>query len=631
MSSLRLYLAAVLFFVFSLFSGCSLFRPVGDAVSDGYENTVAYFNSYYNASRLFSEAEDDILAAETKQRAVEGFSNRRVTPSGAPMTKLNAVIDKCSNILSFQPGSALVDDALFLIGKSYFYQTEFLKSERKFSELISFAPDGPLTMEASLWRAKTLLELKDDEEGLPETRSVIQKALESGEEEIAGEANLILGTFLARRGDFEEAIAAYAEAVRLSGNDMVKTTAQFRIGEVRMGLGEFSDAAEEFFLAGEYANESGLYIASHQMAVQALRKSGQFDRAMETSQNLSDDYRSAGHEKAIEFERALILNARGDKEGAIGLFTMIDTTSGKSELGAKAAFELGRIHEATGDYQKAQASYTRAASFPVPEIFATAREKAGAFGRYLVLKSQREKRDSLLRSFESGLADSLLPKMNQDSLQRLQAVNAYDLGEVFYAELQKPDSAEMWYRTALENLNDSTRTPRVLFILAEFSKDGSEELYETIIKSYPLSPYAVRAKMKLGLQEESVVDSAAFVYQKAEANVESGEYQEAIGQFKDITRTYPESPFAAKSAYALGWIYEHRLQQPDTALSFYRSLVEHFGTSEYARVVRPRIQMGEAPPDSAGAKQGMPGEPDEQRMEKSLREKPKRDTKVIIE
>lgn len=628
MSSLRSYLAAVLFSLISLVSGCSVFRPVGNAVSDGYENTVAYFNSYYNASKLFHEAEDDILAAETKRRATEGFSERRVTPSGAPMTKLNAVIDKCSNILSFQPGSALVDDALFLIGKSYFYQTEFLKSERKFSELISFAPEGPLALEASLWRAKTLLELKNDEEGLPETRLLIQKSLEAGEEEMAGEANLILGTFLARRGDSEEAVAAYAEAVRLAGSDVVKATAQFRIGEVKMASGEFPAAADAFFLAGEYADESGLYIASHQMAVRALRESEQFDRALETNQNLSDDYRSAGHENAIAFEKALTLYRKGDEEEAVRLFTMIDTTGGKSELASKAAFELGRIHEAAGDYQRAQAGYARATSFPVPEILATAREKAGAFSRYLALKSQRTLRDSLLQSFESELADSLRPRMNRDSLRALQAVNAYDLAEVFYADLQKPDSAEVWYQTALEGLNDSTRTPRILFILAEFSKAGPERLYEEIINTYPRSPYATRAKMKLGLQEESVVDSAEFVYRKAEENVEAGEFQKAIGQFKDITRVYPESPFAAKGAYAIGWIYEHRLQQADTALSYYRSLVEHFGTSEYARAVRRRIQVGGEPQDSAGVRQEMP---DERRMEERLRERPKRDTKVIIE
>ncbi|MEX1138656.1 MAG: tetratricopeptide repeat protein [Bacteroidota bacterium] len=631
MSSLRSYFIAVLFVTLSLLSGCAIFRPVGNAVSDGYDNTVAYFNSYYNASRLFHEAEDEILEAEKKRRALEGFSDRRVTPSGAPMTKLTAVIDKCSNILAFQPESALVDDALFLIGKSFFYQTEFLKSERKFSELLAFASDGPLAMEASLWRVKTLLELKNEEEGLPETRAFIQKALDSGEEETAGEASLILGHFSARRGDSQEALTAYQEAVRLSGDEMIRARAQFSIGNVRMELGEFSDAADAYLQAGEYSDEPGLYIASHQMAIKAMREAGEFDKALEISHNLAEDYRFVSHEKAIVFEEAVTLHAKGDRGEAVNLFTMVDTTGTKTELGAKAAFELGRIHEESGEYEKALAAYMRATGFPVPSIFATARQKSGAFTRYLALKSQRAKWDSLLWSLDSAQADTIRPTLNRDSLHTLQAVNAYDLGEVFYSELEKPDSAEVWYRMALGNINDSTRAPRILFILAELLKDGPERLYEEIIKSYPRSHYAVRAKMKLGIQGESVVDSAAFVYRKAEESLESGEFRKAVGELKDIARVYPESPFAAKSAYALGWIYEHKLHHPDTALTFYRSLVEHFGNSDYARVVRRRLQLGTASADSvAGAREKLK-ENDERRMDQKLPEKPSRDKKVIIE
>jgi tetratricopeptide (TPR) repeat protein len=227
MSSHRSFFIATLFFIASLLPSCTIFRPVGVAISDGYENTVAYFNSYYNASNLFDEAEDEILSAEKKQRGVDGFADHRIDPPGSASTKLSTVIDKCSNILSFQPGSALVDDALLLIGKSYFYQAEFLKSERKFSELLSFAPSGPLALEASLWKAKALYELRN-EDGIQETRTLIQEAIESGEGEIAGEGNLILGHFFSRRGDLQEAIGAYQEAIRLSGNETIRATAQFR-------------------------------------------------------------------------------------------------------------------------------------------------------------------------------------------------------------------------------------------------------------------------------------------------------------------------------------------------------------------------------------------------------------------
>ena len=34
-------------------SGCSVFSAIGGWFSDSYDDTIAYFNAYYNAKRLF--------------------------------------------------------------------------------------------------------------------------------------------------------------------------------------------------------------------------------------------------------------------------------------------------------------------------------------------------------------------------------------------------------------------------------------------------------------------------------------------------------------------------------------------------------------------------------------------------
>jgi hypothetical protein len=120
---------------------------VGDAISLQYENTVSYFNAFYNARRLFSEAEDEIMASRWALRG----KDLPATPAGIPSTakaKLNLVIDKCSNILVFHSTSSYVDDALFLVGKSFFYQEEYLKADRKFEEMLSQYPTSSLHLEA---------------------------------------------------------------------------------------------------------------------------------------------------------------------------------------------------------------------------------------------------------------------------------------------------------------------------------------------------------------------------------------------------------------------------------------------------------------------------------------------------
>jgi hypothetical protein len=74
------------------------------------------------------------------------------------------------------------------------------------------------------------------------------------------------------------------------------------------------------------------------------------------------------------------------------------------------------------------------------------------------------------------------------------------------------------------------------------------------------------------------------------------------------------------------------LHRPDTALSFYKNLVEHFGSTQYAGAVRNRLQLAEGSPDSLSTPVQRPKKPDERRHEeKDVEKKAPRDKKEIIE
>lgn len=90
-----------------LLSGCAVFGPIGEWFSQGYENTVSYFNAYYNAERLFAEAEEEILTANLATRGKATSTAQVVTIPNTAKQKLTLVIDKCSNILSFSPASEI--------------------------------------------------------------------------------------------------------------------------------------------------------------------------------------------------------------------------------------------------------------------------------------------------------------------------------------------------------------------------------------------------------------------------------------------------------------------------------------------------------------------------------------------
>jgi tetratricopeptide (TPR) repeat protein len=124
-------------------SGCS----VGEFIA-------SYFNTYYNAQRLFSEAEEEVWNQPDTRLLGRNLLAQFTIPSGT-RTKFLSVIEKTSKLLQYHPESNLVDNALLMIGMSYYYQAEYPKAERKFIELLDGYPSSNLAVEAKLMLAYT--------------------------------------------------------------------------------------------------------------------------------------------------------------------------------------------------------------------------------------------------------------------------------------------------------------------------------------------------------------------------------------------------------------------------------------------------------------------------------------------
>jgi len=594
-------------------SGCVIFEPVGNAISHGYQNTVAYFNSYYNASRLFNDAEDEIQTAQRTARS-KGIAPEDVPVPPGARQKLTTVIDKCSNVLSFYPNSTFVDDALFLIGKSYYYQGDFLKAERKFAEMLSQYPNSNINLDARLWYLKTLNRLKKDEEANRVAATLLQAAEEQGEEEIAAEGYANVGEIDLRQEQPEKALESYRHAIRLSSDDEWRAEIQSRVGAVLFDQGKFGEAAAEFAKVSDFTSEPSLVFSSRISEIRSLRLAGELTAALQRCDELMDDYRFLANTQQIRFERGVTLVKNGDLRRGMDELTIVDTTAARTEVGARAAFELGMIYEQTiGDLATAKDEFSKSLTFPVPDILPEARKHQLALTRYLSLTSARERTDSVLALVDSvrqlanvDSAGQVLLSLSPDSLKEVCATHAYGVGEVFYADLDDPDSAIVWYRRALE-VEDSVRTPRIKYILAEMAAANpdkhygdSKTMFEEIVRKYPRSIYAMRANIQLGVPVDTVkTDPGKDLYKQAEALLDSGNTRGAMSHLRTIAREYPLSPFAPKSVYTIGWLYEHILDKPDSALSEYRMLVQTYAASSYAGAIKSRIPAAEvAPPDS---------------------------------
>jgi tetratricopeptide (TPR) repeat protein len=705
---IRITLRSICLVIVFLLNGCAVFRPVGHAISQGYENSVSYFNGYYNAKWLFDEAEDEILVDALAKRGQTIPTGTAIQIPASAKEKLLKVIDKCSNILAFHSTSTLVDDALILIGKSFFYQAEYLKAERKFSELLTQYPNSSLVLEAQIWYALTEEKLEKIEAGISMCESTITAAQVNGETRIEAQAHRILSRLYLQDKLTDKAVLECEKEIALLSDDNKKAEAYINLANIYFSEGQYEKAAEiylqvEGFTSDIYSN----YYSKVQAAI-AYREIKEYKKGLTLVNAMIENFRYKTFLPNILFERAFNYVASGRINEAIDEYIYIDTTYKTSEYAPHSAYELGVLYEKEiGDYQSALKYYAQVNLTPEQKFVIDGRLKFTALTRYFAARKKLETADSLLfvlrdttreatldslltflsdtsmqdstsfsqlkpsvldstksknaitvfqhtqsrldslkilrsrldsiqhtigqassrhsrikadsltslRSYADSLqqriflvssqlvlpgADSVLNSrirtvsqpvlISADSLDVLKSIAAQDLGDVFYTELVVPDSAFFWYEKSLTWNYSPIRSPRILFILAELTgtnvknKDqASEKYYARLSHDFPESIYTEEARRILGKENYvKQVDSAAIYYEEAEKHIDAKQHAKAVKKLRSIAQSYAKSPFAAKSEYAIAWIYENHLSQPDSALAQYKYVKKKYTGTKYA-------------------------------------------------
>jgi tetratricopeptide (TPR) repeat protein len=645
--SFQLCLTVLVLLMAFFFTGCSVFSTIGDSISQGYENMISYFNGYYNAKNLFNDAEDEIKTTELAARGKEIPASQVNQIPATAKQKLGQVVDKCSNILAFHSSSSLVDNALLLIGKSFFYQMEYLKAERKFIELLAQFPNSSLALEAQLWYARTEEKLGKLNDGIRLGDATVSTAQNDHNSEIETQAHLLLGVLYRRMNQMEKSIAEYDKAISLTGDDFIKGSAQISLGDIYFTSGQYNKAAETYLRTGEYTSDiySNYYSKLH--ASIAYRESGEPKKGLSLVDEMVDDFRYREYLSSILYERANNYALSGRRDDAINVYYFIDTAYAKTEFSIRSAYQLGLI------YEKELGLYSQALKFDSVvnaatglNIIAEGHRKFVALTRYFDAWHRLNMADSMLLVLsdtayksmkdtvhtlaadsiqkKAGLIDSLRATSDSlkgknvvqdtthgkspvqvtrqpvlpsaDSLHMLKSIAAQELGDIFYSEIVVPDSAFYWYNKSLLWSYKNSSNARILYILAELSRTNPErkyptpeEYYSRLDHDFPESMYAEEARRFLRkISSLAKTDTALEYFTQSEKQVDAKEYEKAIATLRFIVQSFPQSPVAARSEYAIGWIMEHRLAQPESARDQYKRVIKNYKGTKYAQAASNR-------------------------------------------
>ncbi len=215
--------------------------------------------------------------------------------------------------------------------------------------------------------------------------------------------------------------------------------------------------------------------------------------------------------------------------------------------------------------------------------------------------SHSARADSLRRLGKQRSSGQML-SVTVDSVHSLLAQSYYELGALFYLELNDPDSAKYWYLKILDDYPTSRYVPRTYYALAEVYRTTADSgkadsLDKIILARYPATEYGRKLKSLTGGVNisDTTIAPVAMKYTTAESTLIAGRTDEALRKFKEIASLQPRDALSSKAAYAVGWIYENTLGNNDSAAVWYKKILKTDSTSIYASIVRPKLAVKENP------------------------------------
>ncbi len=598
-----------------------------------WSNFKTYFNTYYNANELFLEAETEVKALRKK---MFNFEEEKI--SNNISKKFDEVIEKTSAIMQYNKDSDYFEDALLMTGKSFYYQQNYSRALRKFAEL-EIIPESEMALENSLWIGKTHFQLRDFKKALNKLDEVKVNALEEDNQEILEEVyKSKIGYFLYEK-DYQTATNEIKEFLETDISDELRAEVLYELGFLYVQLEDFQEAEKALVQVEDYSPTPETEFKSRFELAKIQKNFGNTEKSLELLNELRDEGKFADNLDKIDLEIGKINYEIGNIELALDSFTEVDTSFTKTEAGGIACFYRAEIIENhIHDYDSALAFYKKTISSTATQEFKDkAKSKSIVLEKYLAFKKEIAKLDQdyqYLTNEERFIKDSLdyvqqlrldsakissqgeqnvrgggrnpkpttlkiikpvRPKISVDSVHALKSKQYFELANLFFTELNFPDSAFIYYKLSLEEKEENPNQAQTYYALGSYyltinEKAKADSMFTLVFEKFPFNRLRNEAAKHIGKPlYDFDKDPVEEEYTIAEEMFYNSDYKNAVNNLFNIYKNHPNSIYASKSLYTIGYILENNLNMPDSAASIYDTLSTKYKTTDYAKSIQTKL------------------------------------------
>jgi tetratricopeptide (TPR) repeat protein len=531
----------------------------------GLSAGCVYYNTFYNAKKAFNEAE----------------SARKKKGGRVNTAQYKKAIEKSLKITDNYPHSKYYDDALYVLGVSYYFTEEYLKAERRLRELTIDYSESEYAKDAQLYLAKTKLQLGDMEEAMQLFGNIFESKYSRN---YKAEAAIALGDYNFEAGKYEEA-NKYFQAVRDSlGDENTKKKAQIFIADGYFNTFKFKDALGGYLqVLGMQPDKDEKYHALYRAAICSYRMQ-RINDGMSYLTDLIDDEMYFDSLGALLLQYAEGYEYDDDLEMAEATYEQVTNTISRKNYVGEAYYDLGLIYQYDYDNLKeAKQFYDKAVeNTRGSEIGQLALQRSSAIGK--------------LETFSKTI--KVDTAATQEVIDEM-AYTQYLLAELYWFDLNKPDSAIYELEYLIDSFSTSYDAPKAMIALSQMYKEYYEDttkadsLLKAAIFRYPHSDYVPEALSLLGLRGTAAdTGYAAYYFSKAEDFlVDMDQVDSALYYFQYIVDHFPDSKFYLHARFNTILTRELYESPGDSSIVLaYEEFIDSFPTSEFAQEAEKRVK-----------------------------------------
>lgn len=341
------------------------------SLNDKYQDFVSYifmgnrsesFGTFFN--KFFTALEDyDEALIDYRATTIAAYNRRldslNITPpiSASAKEKLNKVIERCSKIIQYNKNTRFLDDAVLLIGKSYYFLGDYYQAERKFAEFLSKLTSSAFSDEAMLYLGITKFKLSKNDEGETILKNLLAK---SPDNDVKSEAAQELGIYELSKKNYSEALKYFKNSILLAKDKEKKAEKQYILAKI-ISTYDKQNAYKDYQKAIDYTSDFDLTFYSKLNYAKSLDDIENYDLSFKVLDKLESKYRDYPELKQlVEFEIANNFYARKKtKEAIIKYFEIIIDYPGTMSA-ADSYYRLAKHYEdVEKNYLKALVNYKK--------------------------------------------------------------------------------------------------------------------------------------------------------------------------------------------------------------------------------------------------------------------------------